>query len=58
MMKKEEEVLSILKDCQKNRYGNPEDAHAIADLVLCDFLKSLGYVKIVEEFDKIVKFYN
>ena len=34
-----------------------EDAHILADKVLCDLLESLGYVEIVEEFNSIHKWY-
>ena len=34
-----------------------EEAHILADTVLCDLLESLGYVEIVEEFNSIHKWY-
>lgn len=34
-----------------------EAAHADADQVLCDLLKALGYKMIVEEYDKVEKWY-
>jgi hypothetical protein len=32
--------------------------HAEADKVLCEFLKSLGYEDVVEEYQKIEKWYS
>ena len=34
-----------------------ESAHADADKVLCDLLEALGYKKIVEEYNKVEKWY-
>ena len=34
-----------------------ESAHADADDVLCDLLKALGYNRVVEEYDKVKKWY-
>lgn len=34
-----------------------ESAHCDADQVLCDLLKFLGYDKIVEEYEKVPKWY-
>ena len=32
-------------------------AHADADTVLCDLLEALGYKKVVEEYNKVEKWY-
>ncbi len=50
-------TIEILKKLQKNN-TDPEKAHIIADDVLCVFLKSLGYELIVEEYNKIDKWYS
>ena len=34
-----------------------ESAHIDADTVLCDLLNALGYKKIVEEYNKVEKWY-
>lgn len=34
-----------------------ESAHADADEVLCELLEVLGYTKIVEEYNKVQKWY-
>lgn len=36
---------------------DPEANHAEADDLLCDLLKELGYVDIVEAYEKIEKWY-
>ena len=37
--------------------GDPEQDHARADDVLCDVLESLGYHSLVEQWNKIEKWY-
>lgn len=37
--------------------GDQEMAHADADDLLCSILKSLGYVKTVEAFNNLSKWY-
>ena len=37
--------------------GDIEMVHSKADDLLCEILKELGYVKLVEEFDKLDKWY-
>lgn len=34
-----------------------EQGHDMADSILCGFLKYLGYTRIVDEFDKVKKWY-
>lgn len=34
-----------------------EQGHGLADTILCDFLKHLGYTEIVDEFKKVQKWY-
>ena len=58
-MKSTEELkqaaISELKDCQRN--GDTEAAHSDADSILCQLLIDMGYADVVEEFDKIDKWY-
>lgn len=50
-----ETTIEILKKCQQNK--DREMAHYDADAALCRFLTELGYADVVEEFDKITKWY-
>ena len=50
-----EEALEKLKEVSIP--GDPEIFHSIADGVLCDLLKSLGCDKVVEEWEKVDKWY-
>lgn len=47
--------IEALKVEQQN--NDTEEAHANADGVLCNLLEELGYTKIVEEYDKVHKWY-
>ena len=47
--------MKRLKVAQQNE--DTESAHADADNVLCDLLLKLGYTKIVEEYNKVSKWY-
>lgn len=47
--------MKRLKAAQQD--SDTESAHAEADEVLCALLKALGYTKIVEEYDKVPKWY-
>lgn len=44
------EALTRLERCHT---GDTEHDHGEAVEALCDFLKSLGYKDVVEEFDKV-----
>jgi hypothetical protein len=47
-----------LKDMQVvETLGDEEVAHCLADELLCNLLKELGYEDIVESFNKIDKWY-
>lgn len=50
-----EEALFKLKQLQQ--LNDTEASHIAADKILCDFLISLGYSHIVEEFNKVDKWY-
>ena len=49
-----EQVLEKLKNCHT---GDTEKDHSKADEILCTFLTSLGYKDIVDEYEKIHKWY-
>jgi len=51
-----DEAIERLQECQWN--GDTEAAHGKADDVLCDLLLSLGYKDVVEEWDKVDKWYS
>ena len=50
-----EEAIVKLRDAQDN--GDMEIAHADADDILCSLLKSLGYTEVVEEYEKVDKWF-
>ncbi len=52
---KEQTAIRKLKKIQK--LFDLEKDHLDADKVLCDFLQTLGYNKIVEEYNKVDKAY-
>ena len=47
--------IKRLEQAQEN--CDVESAHTDADNVLCDLLKDLGYDKVVEEYNKVKKWY-
>jgi len=49
------EALKALIECQSLR--DTEEAHVIADRVLCDLLSELGYRDVVTEYEKVGKWY-
>lgn len=53
-MEKEEAIQSLI-DLQRVR--DTECAHIEADQVLCELLESLGHKDVVEEYNKIHKWY-
>ena len=50
-----EEAISKLKGLQ-NSY-DPEAAHSDADDIICELLQSLGYSDVIDEFNKVDKWY-
>lgn len=50
-----EEAIAKLKDLQKS--GDTEAAHGDADQIICDLLSELGYQDVVEQWDKVDKWY-
>lgn len=50
-----EMAIKLLKRCQGD--GDKEESHIIADQVLLDLLETLGYKDVVEEFEKVGKWY-
>lgn len=53
-MTKEEALKQLKNDCHT---GDTECDHGTADCILCDFLVSLGYQDIVDEWEKVAKWY-
>jgi len=51
-----EEAIAQLKEQQNS--GDKEIAHIEADKILCNLLVSLGYADVVEEWDKVGKWYS
>ena len=49
-------VLTGLRYCQDS--DDTEIAHARADEILCNFLIDLGYQNIVDEYEKVDKWYS
>lgn len=50
-----EQAIGALKEAQDN--GDTEGAHSIADGVLCDLLRALGYGDVIDEWEKVDKWY-
>lgn len=56
-MNKHDEYLLKMKEIGE-KYGNDEEVcHGLADDLLCQILNDLGYNDIVEEFEKLPKWY-
>lgn len=51
-----ERAIEKLKNEQAN--GKTECAHINADNVLCELLTALGYSDVVEEYEKVDKWYS
>ena len=49
------EAIYQLKDLQES--NDTESAHAEADGILCTVLKVLGHSELVEEYEKVEKWY-
>ena len=52
------EAIILLKDNQSRRLGDEEVTHSNADDILCKLLVSLGYKDVVDEWEKIDKWYS
>jgi len=50
-----QEAIARLRQCKNN--ADIEFAHMEADQILCDLLTTLGYGDVVEEFEKLDKWY-
>jgi hypothetical protein len=48
-------AIERMKECVKN--SDYEVAHCNADDILCDVLKQLGAKELVDEFEKVGKWY-
>lgn len=54
--KRSEEVVEKLKGLRL--HSDIEDTHIKADKLLCDLLIQLGYKDVVDEFEKLSKWYS
>lgn len=50
-----DKAIKELRDCQKP--GDTEAAHSDADKALCKLLVALGYQDVVDEWEKVDKWY-
>lgn len=50
-----ERAIQKLKNVQS--WNDIESAHGAADNVLCDLLENLGFKDVIEEYNKINKYY-
>ncbi len=55
MSRLDRKYIEELKELQKDNDG--ERAHVKADKVICDFLTELTYTEVVDEFNKLEKWY-
>jgi len=52
------DYLQLMKDVKINtKDGDTEDYHIAADKLLCELLIELGYKEVVDEFNKLGKWY-
>ena len=52
--KTKQDYIQDLIDCKNS---DIEVAHIVADSVLCDFLRDLGHGDLVDEWEKVDKWY-
>lgn len=52
---RKQEFLEKMKDCKP---CGSEVGHIAADEILCELLSELGFKEIVEEFEKLPKYYS
>lgn len=52
-----DEAIKELKECQGTG-GDIETQHRRADIVLTEFLINLGYQDVVDEWEKVEKWYS
>ena len=59
MTKKEKLTIKYNKRLQiEIKNDDTEGAHVIADILLCELLKELGYEEVINIYDKIKKWYG
>ena len=46
-----EEIIARLKELQQD--DDIEEAHILADWIICDLLEDLGYTEVIKEYVKI-----
>ena len=54
---KKNDYLKEMRKLVKMSQSDPEEAHYLADEILCEILYELGYDEIVDIFDNIRKWY-
>ena len=52
-----EEAIKELQRIQEIGSGDPEWAHSAADGIICTLLIDLGYQDVIDEWDKVEKWY-
>lgn len=52
-----EQAIERLREIQKVSAGDPEAAHCEADQVLYELLTALGYSDVLEEWNRVDKWY-
>lgn len=57
LLKRSIATLIELKESNQSEDADIEKEHIQADEILCDFLLHLGYKELVDEFQKIWKWY-
>jgi hypothetical protein len=55
---KSEIAAAKMRSIKETYGGDPESAHGYADDFLCEILNELGYSAVVDEFNKIKKWYS
>lgn len=51
------QAIERLREAQKVGARDPETGHGDADDVLCELLKAMGYGDVVDEWEKVEKWY-
>lgn len=56
--KRESTMVRQLRQLKKLSESSPEAAHKQADVLLTDFLRSIGYYKICAAYERVPKYYS
>lgn len=52
-----EEFAAAMREIARTTRGDIEIAHALADKLLCDLLRALGYEQGIEVYEELPKWY-